>query len=356
MTKEERIFLLSKSLQERISTGLAEYLPMSLHYTFAAQSFGSDPSSKGGDLNARETVSLLEVLQGGTNFLKKQSIEQPRLNVEYLLAHVLGIPRLELYLQFERPLSESERAPLRDLLRQRGRGIPLQHLLGTTDFFGRTFRCDHRALIPRPETEQLVERALTYKNCHRILDVGTGSGVIAITLALENRASQVHAIDLSPEALALAQENSALHEISSIQWHHGDLLEPLSKKETLSPFDLIIANLPYLTTSEIPTLAREVQHDPLMALDGGANGLQFIEELIRQALKHLIPGGYLLLEIGKDQEKATMDLLQQHNYRDINALSDYQGVLRFIEGKRSDPSPLKEGSERTITDETQNTQ
>jgi len=278
-----------------------------------------------------KSISLLEVLKGSTDYLKKQNIEQPRLNSEHLLAHVLRIPRLELYLQFDRMLEEKERAPLRELLRRRGQGIPLQHLLGTAEFFGKTFLSDHRALIPRPETEQLVERALTYKNCHRILDVGTGSGIIAITLALEKNASEIEAIDLSLEALALAKENALRHNINSIKWHHSDLFTSLSAHPATPSFDLIIANLPYIATEEIPTLTREVACDPIMALDGGLDGLDIIQLLIEQASKHLTPEGYLLLEIGKNQEQTVMSLLKQHQYRNIHALSDYQGVLRFVE-------------------------
>jgi len=275
------------------------------------------------------SISLLEVLQGGTAFLKKQGIEQPRLNMELLLAHVLDIPRLELYLQFERMLSEAERIPLRELLRERGNGVPLQHLLGITEFFKRTFRSDSRGLIPRPETEQLVERALTHQEALHILDVGTGSGIIAITLALEKPTGTIDAIDFSPEALTLAQENAALHGLTNIQWHQGNLLQGQTKT-----WDLIVANLPYIAAEEIPTLSREVQYDPVMALDGGTNGLMLIQQLVEQAPKHLSEGGHLLLEIGKDQEKEVIKLLEINGYSEILALPDYQGVMRFVEGRR----------------------
>lgn len=274
-------------------------------------------------------MSLLEVLQGGTAFLKKQNIDHPRLNMELLLAHVLKTPRLELYLQFDRMLSEAQREPLRELLRERGKGIPLQHLLGTAEFFGRTFYSDPRGLIPRPETEQLVERALTHQEASHLLDVGTGSGVIAVTLALEKPTACIDAIDLSLEALTLAQKNAAHHGITQIQWHHGNLLQDQTKT-----WDLIVANLPYIETEEIETLSREVQFDPIMALDGGTEGLMLIQSLIEQAPKHLSAGGYLLLEIGKDQEKKIVKLLEINGYSEILALPDYQGVLRFVEARR----------------------
>jgi len=282
-------------------------------------------------MNPQKSVRLLEVLQGGTDFLKKNSIEQPRLHVEYLLAHVLGIPRLELYLQFDRVLEERELAPLRLYLRKRSQGVPLQHLLGSVDFFGRNFLSDARALIPRPETEELVERALTHKNIKHVLDVGTGSGVIAITLGLENPEAEIEAIDLSLQALELAQENAVRHQVTRIRWHCGHLLQPLEQAESMMPFDLIIANLPYIPRNEITSLAREIAFDPIMALDGGESGLDLIDGLITQAHKFLKPGGFLLLEVGKNQEQEVMQALREHHYQEICALPDRQGVLRFIE-------------------------
>lgn len=275
---------------------------------------------------ATAMMSLLEVLKGASEFLGKQGVESPRLNAEHLLAHVMGLKRMDLYLQFDRPLGESERAPLRDLIRKRGTGIPLQHLLGTVEFCGRTFKSDFRALIPRPETEQLVERALTYANLSSILDVATGSGVIPLTLALERPESTVSATDLSPEALTLARENAALLGVNRIAFQEADLIP-----ENFVTFDLITANLPYIPSAEISTLSREVQNDPLLALDGGADGLDLVRRLSPVAHDHLNPGGHLLLEIGKGQSEQVMTCLAGHNYRDITALPDYQGIPRFIE-------------------------
>jgi len=274
-------------------------------------------------------MSLLEVLKGASEFLTKQGVEQPRLNAEHLLAHVMGLKRMDLYLQFDRPLGEKERAPLRDFVRRRGTGIPLQHLLGTVEFHGRTFKSDARALIPRPETEQLVERALTYKNLSNILDVATGSGVIPLTLALERPEAKVAATDISPEALSLARENADLLQEERITFLEGDLIPPdLSAND---PFDLITSNLPYIPSGDIAGLSREVRHDPLLALDGGSEGLDLIIRLAPLAADLLAPEGRLLLEIGIDQSEQVIACLSGYNYRDIIALPDYQGIPRFIE-------------------------
>lgn len=276
-------------------------------------------------------MSLLEVLKGASEFLGKQGVESPRLNAEHLLAHVLGLKRMDLYLQFDRPLGENDRAPLRDLIRRRGTGIPLQHLLGSVEFCGRTFKSDARALIPRPETEQLVERALTYTSLNSILDVATGSGVIPLTLALERPDAMINATDISSDALTLARENAVLLGVDRIVFHEADLIPESLRQHS---FDLITANLPYIPSAEISTLSREVQHDPQLALDGGADGLDLVRRLAPLAYECLTPGGHLLLEIGIDQSDEVMTCLAGHNYRDITALPDYQGILRFIEAMK----------------------
>ena len=274
-------------------------------------------------------MSLLEVLKGASDYLGRHGVESPRLNAEHLLSYVLGIKRLELYLQFDRALGEKERDPLRDLVRRRGTGIPLQHLLGTAEFCGRTFRSDARALIPRPETEQLVERALTYPVPASVLDVATGSGVISITLALEYPAAAVTATDISLDALSLARENAALLGDSRIYFQETDLITSCD-----GTFDLITANLPYIPSGEIPSLSREVRNDPILALDGGSDGLDLVRRLAPLAFGRLNSGGHLLLEIGIGQSEAVTACLTGHNYRDIVALPDYQGIPRFIEASK----------------------
>lgn len=276
-------------------------------------------------------MTTLEVLNAATAYLDKQGVESPRLNAEYLLAHVLGKKkRIDLYLEFERPLGEKERAPLRDLVKRRSEGIPLQHLLGTTEFCGHLFTCDARGLIPRTETEQLVELVVKNSpNAANILDVGTGSGVIAISLALALPTSRVSACDLSPDALALAHENASRHQLGErMAFFSSDLLEAAAET-----FAVIVANLPYIPSSDIPNLSREVQSDPLSALDGGPDGLALVKRLITEAKSRLAPGGLLALEIGHDQAERVMALLTANNYRDIAAHRDYQGIQRFVSAR-----------------------
>ena len=272
--------------------------------------------------------SILEVLQATTAYFEKHGVESPRLNIEHLLAHVLKIKRMELYMQFDRPLSDRELEPLRDLVRRRAAGEPLQHLLGTVDFLGRSFVSDKRALIPRPETEQLCELLLReYPKPAfpaRILDVGTGSGVIALTLAAEWPEAAVEAVDISEDALALTRENATrLGVAERVRISRSNLFSEVS-----GTFDLVVANLPYIARTEIPTLAREVQHDPMSALDGGESGLEILRPFVANATSHT--RGLLALEIGHDQSSRLCDALAQHHYQNIRPISDYQGRDRFV--------------------------
>ena len=273
-------------------------------------------------------MTVLEVLQATTAFFKKHDIENPRLNAEHLLAHVLGRKRIELYLDFERKLTETELGPLRDLVKRRSEGEPLQHLLGTVEFCGHVFLCDKRAMVPRPETEELVEllKSEIQDPKSEILDVGTGSGVIALSLAAEFPEARILAVDVSDDALALAQENAIRLDLSGrVQFLKSRLLET-----TEGPFDLIVANLPYISTQDRRTLSREVLRDPEIALFAGARGDELVRELINQAPTRLGPGGTLALEIGLGQRDALLSALAEKNYRDICSKNDYNGVTRFL--------------------------
>ncbi len=274
--------------------------------------------------------TVLEIIKSTTAYLDKHGVESARLNAEHLIAHALGRKkRLDLYMEFDRPLGESELAPLRPLVRERGQGRPLQHLVGTTEFFGREFRCDPRGLIPRPETEQLVELVLRAPGAKStILDIGTGSGVIAITLALELPSAEVTAVDLSTDALALARENAA-QLAAGITLLQADLLP-----DETAAFDIIVANLPYIPTGDIPALAREVQHDPVGALDGGADGLDLVRRLVGQGAARLTADGGIFLEVGHDQAERVAGLFAQADYREIAILPDLQGVSRFVAARR----------------------
>jgi release factor glutamine methyltransferase len=274
-------------------------------------------------------VTVLEVLQSTTAYFKKREIESPRLNAEHLLAHSLGKKRIDLYLEFERPLEETELAPLRELVRRRGRGEPLQHLLGTVEFCGNIFKCDQRALVPRPETEELVQfiiqSTINYQPS-TILDVGTGSGVIALSLAAKFPDAQVRAIDISGDALALARENAERLGLSErVQFSKSDLLENFSER-----FDVIVANLPYVSMRDRQTLSREVLRDPEVAVFGGERGDELIRKLIEQAPEHLQPNGLLAFEIGIGQSDALTALLAEKNYHDIETKNDYSGIPRFL--------------------------
>ena len=277
-------------------------------------------------------MTVLEVLQSTTAYFTKREIESPRLNAEHLLAHVLKRKRMELYMEFERALAEEELAPLRELVKRRGQGEPLQHLLGTVEFCGQTFLCDKRALVPRPETEQLVEIIadcrLQNADC-RILDVGTGTGVIALSLAKGFPKARVTATDISDEALGLARENAVrLGLAERVLFQKTDLLAGIE-----GTFDLIVANLPYIATGDRPTLSRDVLHDPEAALFAGEQGTEMICKLIDAARAHLGAAGLLALELGIGQAEELAALMAEKNYHDIEAIRDYSGVKRFLFGR-----------------------
>jgi release factor glutamine methyltransferase len=271
--------------------------------------------------------TVQEIITASAGYFQKHGVESPRLNAELLLAHILGKKRIELYLEFDRPLGDKELDPMRDLMKRRAAGEPLQHLLGTIEFHGRTFLCDRRALVPRHETEQLVEiLAALPERPARILDAGTGSGVIALTLAAEWPEAAVDACDISPEALALAAENAGrLGLTERVRFVRSDLFLAIDGR-----YELIVANLPYIPAGEIPGLSREVRHDPVSALDGGPDGAEIIRSFLDQARGHLEPGGMVALEIGAGQSEMLVEHLRLLGYIDIRSTADYTGINRFL--------------------------
>jgi release factor glutamine methyltransferase len=271
-------------------------------------------------------TTVLETIEGGTRYLEKRGIEDARRNMQMLVAGLLGCTRMELYTQFDRPLDETVLAPLREMLKRRGEGVPLQHVLGKVWFHGREFKCDARALIPRPETEELAEWILTWplpENL-RLLDVGCGSGVLGLTLAAERPGWQVTLADVSADALGLARENAAVLGLCDVSFVQSDLFAAID-----GPFDGIVANLPYVPESDRATLSREVLHDPALALFGGVDGLDVIRRFIPEAFQRLAPGGWLALEIGHDQASQVAGFLQASGFAEISVNTDLTGIPRF---------------------------
>ncbi|MBQ8516693.1 MAG: peptide chain release factor N(5)-glutamine methyltransferase [Akkermansia sp.] len=283
--------------------------------------------------------TIQDILTSGTAYLEARGIEGARHSMQSLMVHVLGCNRTWLYLHYEDPLSEEKLVPLRELLKRRGKGEPLQHLLGSTEFYRREFRTDSRALIPRPETEELVEFALQMaprRQGMRVLDMGCGSGIIGITLALELAGHQPEVVmaDISESALSLALENATALE-ARVKTYRSDLFAAWDSpaEGAVQPpdtFNLVLANLPYVPEGE--AVSAEVQHDPATALYGGKDGLDIVRRFVKEALPHLADRALVMLEVGHDQGEATRALMEELGYTQTRVLTDMSGKPRFPMG------------------------
>ncbi len=251
---------------------------------------------------------------------------------ELVLTHLLNCDRLFLYLNKDKNLDEDKTALISSILKRRLKGQPVQYILGFTEFMGLEFKVDKRVLIPRPETEILVEAAIQgLKNIEKpnVLDIGTGSGCIAVSLAKNIPNCKIKAADISPEALELAGQNADLNHLphERIEFMQSDLFAGLSTQE----FDLIISNPPYVPTQELKSLAREISFEPVLALDGGIDGLDFYRRITSQAAGYLKEGGLLAFEVGINQAGQVKDMLEaEEKFDDLRIIEDYNNIQRVL--------------------------
>lgn len=277
-------------------------------------------------------LTVLEIIKRTTEFFQKHGIESPRLNAELLVGHALSLKRMQLYLQFERPLAETELAKIRPLVKRRSEREPLQYIVGSTDFSGLTLKVDRRALIPRPETELLVE--IAKEQCagtppSRVLDLGTGTGAIALALAHHFATAAVTAVDVSGEALKLAGENAvALGLGERVRFLQSDWFAAVPPGEK---FDLIVANPPYLSDAETKETAPEVQKfEPWNALSAGPDGAEALRKIIADAPARLEEGGRLLLETGIAQHAQLLEAARTAGFATVESRRDLTGRDRFV--------------------------
>ncbi len=285
-------------------------------------------------------MTVLEAIQKSAGFLAQKGVEPPRLNAESLLAHLLKMPRMKLYLNFDRVLTVPETDALRELVKRRGRREPLQHITGSVSFCGHEISVSRQALVPRPETELLAEAAWQFlATCgHQpaaALDFGTGTGCLAIALAIKCPDARITAIDLSTDALALAQQNALHSQLAGrIDFLLGDGFAPLA---TAARFDLIVSNPPYIPSAEIETLQPEVRDfDPRAALDGGADGLDFYRRLAAEARLFLKPDGKVMVEFGDGQAGPIKEIFESEKWVVEKVQADYSQRARILITK---PSP-----------------
>ena len=285
-------------------------------------------------------MTVLEVIQRSTEFLKNKGVDSPRLQTELLLAHLLAMPRMKLYLNFERNLSDTELDSFREIIKRRSQREPLQHIVGSASFCGLELTVNRHVLIPRPETELLAEEGWKFLNSLNpqpltppplpcALDLGTGSGCLAIALAIHCPTARLFATDISAEALELARQNAESHKVfDHIEFLRGD---GFTVFDSHAVFDLIISNPPYIPTDEISSLQVEVRdYDPRQALDGGPDGLDFYRWIAAQASPFLKPGGKLMVEFGDGQAHAIREIFENQKWVVEVVLEDYTQRPRII--------------------------
>lgn len=287
--------------------------------------------------------TIKDLLEVTSNYLQEKGVDGPRLSAEVLLAFQLKVDRVKLYLNFDQPLHEREVAAYRELIKRRLNREPIQYITGIQEFWSLDFAVGPQVLIPRPETEVLVEQVVSLRDEKRlaksknlrILDLGTGCGVLAVTLAREFERASVWASDISGEALAIAELNAKKHGVEDrVEFLLSDLWQGLIDSSLV--FDVIVSNPPYIASDHISSLAPEVRdHEPRSALDGGEKGMHFIKEIIEEAPKYLDVGGWVLLEMDPEQTAIAMELIENNDdYVEKRRIKDYSGCYRVVMAQR----------------------
>ena len=289
-----------------------------------------------------EQWTILKLIKWTADYLSKKGIDTARLDAELMLAYLLKTDRTRLYMNFDQPLTKDELSNFKKLLERRAKHEPLQYITEHQEFWSLSFKVSPSVLIPRPETELLVEESIMElsksfpeEESIEILDIGTGSGALAAALASELKGAHLTGVDISPEAARLARENIEANNLSSsVSILEGDLFEPVGDKS----FHLIVSNPPYIPHGDLDSLQPEVaEFEPLSALDGGDDGLDYYRRIIPESLKYLIPGGWLMLEHGKGQSGDIISIFKERSaFTDIESINDLAGIDRVVKGRRKE--------------------
>ncbi len=282
-------------------------------------------------------LTVLESIQLSTDYLEKKGIESPRYNAEILLTKVLNCPRMQLYLSFDRPLKEDEITQYRQLILRRSKHEPLQYILGYVEFYGLRFNINSSVLIPRQETEILVETVLQKADKNRlinILDIGTGSGNIAVSVAKNLNLTKIVAVDKSPEALLVAKENAKLNNVEDkVEFLQTDILT--GEFSPSIKFDIIVSNPPYVSKNEYPKLQAEItEYEPRIALTDDTDGFSFYKKIIELCSFCLVEKGKILFEVAQGQAGSVAELLDKNKFENIEIVKDYLKINRVVTGEK----------------------